>query len=260
MALTFRDEKGSALSAAEVDANFRTLQAMIEEVSENVPVGVSITNFTTNGATFTVHLSDGTTRGPFALPVAPSWRWRGALTPNAAYTEFDVFSFQNATDMDGVYLVLGAYASPVDLADFDPDVTADDTEGGPALEKVLGTVAESVRLFSIYENHDLVASEAGFYFQCFNEEPCAIIVPDGSAGIPAGSVFTFRWSSTGSVSFVPDGGATITTPETLNLRKAGSTGTLIYVGGDVWDLAGDLELLPEESTEALTEGTEAATE
>lgn len=246
MAMTFRDIKGSPLTAAEVDDNFRTLQAAIDEVATNVPVGVSITGFTVTGTTFKVQLSDGSFRGPFDLPVAPAWNWRGNLAVNTVYQDFDVFSFQNNSTDDGVYLVIGAYLSPMDLLDFDPAAVADDTEGGPALEKMLGTVNETVLVFDISDSFTLSSSEVGYYIRHIGPDPIAIYVTEDDT-IPIGAVYTFRWADEGSVTFVEDG-VVIDTPETLSLRKHGSSGTLVKVGALAWELAGDLQLLPE-STE-----------
>lgn len=255
MAMTFRDVKGSPLISDEIDENFRTLQAMIEDLESNIPAGVSVTGFVVTGTTFKVSLSDGTFRGPYDLPVAPAWRWREELTPNSVYSDFDVFSYTFGTPSDGVYLVIGAYESPADLGDFDPDALADDTEGGPALQKLIGRVPESVILNTIFESTVLTEDMAGLYTRCENEDPILVEVPLHSEDpIGVGSVFTFRWAAAGSVSIAgTDPGVIIVSPETLNLRKLGATATLVKVGEDLWDLAGDLELLPAETS---TEGTE----
>lgn len=63
--------KGSNLTPGEVDLNFWELLARLTELESEMPdASVGIDHFTVSGATFSVVMSDATTRGPYALPVA----------------------------------------------------------------------------------------------------------------------------------------------------------------------------------------------
>lgn len=64
---------------------------------------------------------------------------------------------------------------------------------------------------------------------------------NASVGIAVGSVIQIRQVGTGKTTIVADTGVTINTPETLKLRKAGSTASLVKVAANTWDLTGDLE-------------------
>lgn len=70
MTLTFRDVKGSNLTAAEVDENFRDVDGRITTMEENPPEAVSIDVIEVSGSTMTIVLTDASEQGPFELPVA----------------------------------------------------------------------------------------------------------------------------------------------------------------------------------------------
>lgn len=66
--------KGGPLTSEEIDSNFYMLAQQIAGLEENPPEAVGIVSFEVNGATFYVHMSDGSTLGPYTLPkqtVAP---------------------------------------------------------------------------------------------------------------------------------------------------------------------------------------------
>jgi len=71
----------------------------------------------------------------------------------------------------------------------------------------------------------------------------ATIPPNSSVAFPTGTQIHLRQVSTGQLSVVAGSGVTINTPETLKLRAAKSTATIIKVATDTWDLLGDLEEL-----------------
>jgi hypothetical protein len=71
MPLTFRDEKGSALTADEVDANFRQLVEDIAAAAAAIGTPAEISNITVTGSQMTIHLSNGSTFGPYTLPRSP---------------------------------------------------------------------------------------------------------------------------------------------------------------------------------------------
>ena len=72
-----------------------------------------------------------------------------------------------------------------------------------------------------------------------------LTVPDNSTvAFPVGTIIHVRQVAAGQVVISPAGGVTVNSPETLGLRKAGSSASLIKVATNVWDLTGDLEPIP----------------
>ncbi|MEY9829824.1 hypothetical protein ABIA25_001639 [Sinorhizobium fredii] len=60
--------KGSNLTPTEVDENFHDLDERVDALETDPPSPVEISNITQAGNTITVHMSDGSTFGPFTLP------------------------------------------------------------------------------------------------------------------------------------------------------------------------------------------------
>lgn len=129
MAITYRDEKGANLTAAEVDANFRSLVTMINAVSAAGPK--EITGVTVSGAAMTFELSDGSEIGPVNLPVA-NFNWRGDWAASTAYVRGDLVRAYNTNVSPAT---LGWYAVQTDhtsdAGGFDPSA------GGGALYRLV---------------------------------------------------------------------------------------------------------------------------
>lgn len=109
MTLTFRDEKGSNLVAAEVDANFRDINDRLTDVEENPPTPTSIDHFVVEGTLLTIYLSNGDIQGPFVLPVA-SWRWTGEWAPGITYLPGDI-----VVESGNIYFVRVQHVSDPDF-------------------------------------------------------------------------------------------------------------------------------------------------
>lgn len=94
-------------------------------------------------------------------------------------------------------------------------------------------------------SYGFVASDlSGCYFRFASASALsAVVYANSSQAIPIGTVYTIRQTAAGQVTVVASAGVTILSPETLRLRKAGSTAMLIKIDTDVWELSGDLELL-----------------
>jgi hypothetical protein len=105
--------KGANLTAVEVDENFFELLDRIGDLEAEPPVAVSVASVTTTDNTFTIHLTDGSSQGPFNLPSAKftvvAWTPNTLLVPNTFVTEGG-----------NTYLVLLAHTS---AATFDPNAT-----------------------------------------------------------------------------------------------------------------------------------------
>jgi len=103
--------KGSDLAPAEVDINFWDLiQRMATQEARPDP-GPTIDHFSTSGALFYVHMSDGSVLGPYTLPVA-TFNDRGEWLPETAYAVMDTFTING-----GLYVVLFDHTSDTS---FDP--------------------------------------------------------------------------------------------------------------------------------------------
>jgi len=103
--------KGSDLGPAEVDINFWDLiQRMATQEARPDP-GPTIDHFSTSGALFYVHMSDGSVLGPYTLPVA-TFNDRGEWLPETAYAVMDTFTING-----GLYVVLFDHISDTS---FDP--------------------------------------------------------------------------------------------------------------------------------------------
>lgn len=243
MSVTFRTSgpwgagKGSNLQPGEVDANFWELLSRLTYIEENPIPGVGVADITLSGTMLMFHMSDGSTFGPVGIPIA-SFKWRGEWAPATSYQAWDVFVVLG----DGQYLVVDDYESPTE---FDPE--ASDTSGN-LLVKMFSVPDQAkidiVDVTPVGGTYNLNLSDAGKYLRVNDE--CNVVVGNNSlTPIPVGTVFTFRRNTPDDVVFTPDAGVTISSPETMFMRKQGSVATLIKVGIDEWDLSGDLELISE---------------
>jgi hypothetical protein len=246
MAIIYRDEKLSNLTPAEVDNNFREVVAMIDAIV--IPAGVNLVSFSIVGPNLYANLSDASVLGPYPLPHV-TFTWREAWAAGTVYELYDVFEVPG----DGVYLVVQEYTAPEDdtsgPAVFDPDV--ENTEG-PLLQKMFGTPSSAPLLLASHSgaNLDYTSDYFGRYVQIDNDpstsgDPTTITVGlEADTGIVAGQLTTFRQKGTEQFTFIAsDTSIIINSPESLTSRKQGSTVTLIYLGGEEYDLAGDLELI-----------------
>lgn len=86
--------KGANLQPSEVDSNFYAVaQAIVAlETSPAQPVGIA--TITVSGTQMYIELTDGTTLGPYTLPVL-TFRWRGEWEAGASYAALDVVTVEN---------------------------------------------------------------------------------------------------------------------------------------------------------------------
>jgi hypothetical protein len=91
---------GTPLLASDVDNNFYELQQAIADAVENVPQPSEISNFQIIGSQLMIYLSDGTSFGPYTLPIA-TFQFRGEWVAPTTYYELDIFSVPGK----GLYLV-----------------------------------------------------------------------------------------------------------------------------------------------------------
>ena len=122
--------KGANLLPSEVDSNFWNIAQAIVDLESNPAQPVGIETITMSGSSMTIHLTDGSTMGPFLIPVL-SFNWRGEWQPLTSYGELDVFSKSDT----GIFLTLLAHTSGIE---FDPALEIGDP-AAPALQKLFGS-------------------------------------------------------------------------------------------------------------------------
>jgi hypothetical protein len=90
-------------------------------------------------------------------------------------------------------------------------------------------------------SYQLVLSDVYAHIRFNNASPVAVTVPT-NATVPfaVGAQLSLFQAGAGQVTVVAAGGVTVNAALSLSLRAQFSSAALIYVGGDVWDLVGDL--------------------
>lgn len=90
--------------------------------------------------------------------------------------------------------------------------------------------------------YTLVLADASKYVRLNNAAAITMTVPpNSSVAFPTGTQIVLRQVGAGQVTVAAGAGVTVNTSQTLKLRAQHSTASLIKVGTDEWDLAGDLE-------------------
>ena len=125
--------QGFNLSPAQVDINFWDLiQRMIAQEARPDP-SAGIAYFSIDGVMLYVHMTDGTTLGPYQLPVA-TFQDRGGWTPDTPYSKMDTFNING-----GLYVVVFDHTS---AATFDPG--ANDGAGNDYYQLMIQTPGSSL--------------------------------------------------------------------------------------------------------------------
>jgi hypothetical protein len=95
MAIIYRIEKGSPLSVAEIDGNFKELNDRLTYLEEHPEIGEGIERITVKGDQMTITGAFGTEFGTFELPKAllkPSGPWSSQIL----YQKLNLVTFENA--------------------------------------------------------------------------------------------------------------------------------------------------------------------
>lgn len=123
--------KDSQLTLAEGDTNFWEISKEIEDIKNNPPAAVSIAAIQVVGSEMQIVLTNGTTQGPFRLPVA-SLRYRSeGYAEDVNYSRLDLLPIPEL----GLYLVLEDHNSG-DHWPFNP--FAVDGQGNPLYQLQYG--------------------------------------------------------------------------------------------------------------------------
>lgn len=159
---------GGNLTPLQFDENMWALLTRIQALENDPPEAVGVDNFTVIGSQFQVNMSDGSTRGPYDLPIA-TFRDVGIWTNSLPLLELDFFSVPHY----GYYRTLIAHTTPVAPAGFDPDAIDEDS-GSPTFGQPL---------YQLVYGDDTAVYDFGFFYP---GKP-GIGVDDGAA--IAGHVF-----------------------------------------------------------------------
>lgn len=123
MTIVYRSEKGSPLTADEVDGNFEDLDGRVTTLETEGPLGIASIDSSEDGGSLTVTLTDDSTQGPFPLPVA-TFRPAGEWTNSTPYAYLDIVSVRS----QGTFLVLANHTTPDAPAEFDPAASDSDQD------------------------------------------------------------------------------------------------------------------------------------
>ncbi|MBA3813258.1 MAG: hypothetical protein H0X26_02005 [Alphaproteobacteria bacterium] len=97
MTITYRAEKGSPLTAREIDDNFRELETRLAAIADNPEGGESLGKIQVEGDQIHFRGTFGANFGTFTLPKA-SLNPRGPWLPQTPYKKLDVVTIQNAAE------------------------------------------------------------------------------------------------------------------------------------------------------------------
>jgi hypothetical protein len=107
---------GGNLTPTEADEDIWALHSRILAVEDNPPTAISIESFTVIGSQMQVNMSDGSTQGPYDLPIA-SFRMMGEWVNSMPLLKLDIITVPH----DGVYMVNVNHTTPASPAVFDPE-------------------------------------------------------------------------------------------------------------------------------------------
>lgn len=254
--------KDANLVAAEVDANFWELAQRAEALEQGLPVPTGIADIAVVAGRLRIYLSDGSQRGPWALPQA-AFQWRGAWEAGTAYQPMDVVAVDAGSADAGVYLVLEAHVSATGFA-ADEEGTA-----GPLYHLVFGILPGGTSLVRIIADdaHVLSGADMAHFLRCTNAAGCEVTVPADAAGpVAVSSEVAIRQSAFAPVTVSPASGVSLL-PVAGRVFATGFRGAVVRlkkVAANTWAVWGDLAPEPPtEPTEVLTEpdtATETPTE
>jgi len=122
---------GGKLTSLQVDDNFWALRVRIKDLEDNPPEAVSIETISVIGSQMQINMTDGSTQGPFDLPIAV-FRAVGEWVNLMALLELDIVTVTGS----GLYMVLIDHTTPAFPAVFDP-AAVDEDSGSPTFGQPL---------------------------------------------------------------------------------------------------------------------------
>lgn len=109
MPLIYRSHKGSPLSYAEVDGNFRNLDERLTHLEEDIMAPEKFDRVEVVGSQLTFYGTQGSTLGPVEMPVV-KWNPRGMWSDTEGYHVDDVVQYQ-----EGIYVCLKSHSPSPDF-------------------------------------------------------------------------------------------------------------------------------------------------
>lgn len=140
---------------------------------------------------------------------------------------------------------LPAATTPLDAADTLVVVQGGATKKAPVSGLPSSGGGSTLTLNTQTASYTLVLADAGKYVRMnVGGANDLTVPPNSSVAFAVGVTIHVRQVGAGQTTVVAGSGVTITTPETLKLRKQHATASLVKVGTDTWELFGDLEAAP----------------
>lgn len=228
--------EGRPLSAHEHDESHFAISERVRALEDNPPVANSIVSVSQSGVQITFHLTDGDVLAPVTLPTAV-FQERGSWRAGRDYRVLDIVRVGGK----GRFMVLKAHHSD---APFDPDRFVG---GGPAyyLLEETGVIFET----GLSASRDLDQGLDVFRYRDVlgtgeSDPTVEITVQQEGTDFPWNEGDTAQFETHGAhIQFIEGDGVTIRKRVGAELRSAtadASVLTLLYKGGDVWTLTGDL--------------------
>jgi Carbohydrate-binding module family 5/12 len=255
--------KGANLVAAEVDGNFYDVDQRVVALEDNLPDAANgIAYFAVSGNLFSVHMTNGTIQGPFALPQT-AWNFRAEWLPTTTYNADDV-----VTANGSVYLVLVNHVSASSFDAGANDGAGHDYYGrlltNPAnvlpaggdigqyltktddVDYALGwetpVVFPSQKLLEAPNaTYSLTLANIASYVRCINASGCTITIPnDATINFPLSAEISFRQCTSGGIVLTAGSGVVLNTISGLS-ASTGRTGAVITakkISANTWDVFG----------------------
>lgn len=137
------------LTPLQFDENMWALLTRIQAIENDPPEAVSILNFTIVGSQLEINMTDGTTHGPFTLPIA-IFNDVGEWVNDLPLLPLDFFSVPHR----GFYRTRIAHTTPASPATFDPDAIDEDS----------GSATFGQNLYALVFGEDTAIYVVGFFY------------------------------------------------------------------------------------------------
>lgn len=170
------------------------------------------------------------------------------MTGGLARGLFKECDFLRASEDDVAFMLFGQTTGPVEFIDCEITGTVDNEmelsdQGALITENMRDKLDKNLPVETETLERSLTRDDVGKYLR-------VSISTDNEFGVPENTIGRFKTGATirltqigaGRTSVVPQGNVTINTPNGYRLRTRFSSATLTYVGNDIWDLYGDLDL------------------
>lgn len=248
--LTFRRDKIAPLTVEEGDGNIDNLDGRIQDLENNPPTPISISNITETSTTFTVWLSNGNSIGPLTKPVATiefRGNWQAAtgyyannlvFVPEVSSLYFvtqnhiSAPSFDDTLENSGenIYLLMIGplgFSTLGGLEDvnftFREPVHGDVIRFDTTISDQWAAQAEEAVVYVTEATKTLGTSDLGKYFVCTHLSGCEITFPTVTGGF---GTEILPMGSGRSVKFCQRGGPLTFTPDTASVTLRVPTGLI----------------------------------